>query len=103
MILGTLFNPFPDQSDLLVTQWLIRLLRRHYRIVIRRQNPFDDQAFVRFSRHDGLGGDRLFPLIQSQVSLSRELVETMTGKTSVRKDWPNIAVKVDFAIVGQNE
>ena len=98
MIFSPFFNPLLQHRFLFGTQRFIRSRGGHHHFGIGRNDAFHQRAFVRSTGNDCFQCDRRISLIQPQIRLPREFVESVTGKTLVRQNRANIAIKIDLCI-----
>ena len=102
LVRRSLADPFFQKMDLLGSQRLVRLRRRHHFVGIRRANPSNQFALFGLSRNDGSalvgGSEQPFAGIEPQVGLAFVAIGPVTEETVVRKDGADIAVKRDRSL-----
>ena len=85
-----LSNPPFQQLFLILTQWFVRLFRRHNLIRIDGPDTLQEQTVLRITGNDnriaGTITQDFLTQIQAQTSLAMSRVWTMTLKTMIRKD-----------------
>ena len=98
-ILGALFDPLIDESDLLGRKTLAALRRRHLLILIRRVNAQVDFAIVELPGHDAfhslLFGEGAFAGIQSAAGLARLRIEAVALEAILGEDRADLGIEID--------
>jgi hypothetical protein len=98
LILRTLIDPAFQEIDLVSRQFLVGAGGRHLQIGISGEDPVDQFAGSRFSRHDRdlarfRGLCRGLFQIESQPRLSLVFIRAVALKTIVRQDRPDVAIE----------
>ena len=101
LVFGTRRNPFVKQFFLTRRQHLFGGRRRHHFFGVLRHDPVDHTAFARLPGNDRFHGSCCIGAIQSQISLARGTVGTVTGKTVVCQDRPDIPVVDDRTVLSR--
>ena len=91
----TLEDPLSQCLLLRVGQGAMRVDRRHPLLRVLRENPVDEFALVRLAGNNHAFLPLSLARVQSQPSLARLRVLSMTVIAVLRQDGPHIAAEVD--------
>ena len=96
---GALLDPLAEQGDLVCREFAGRIRRWHMHVWIRRIDPAPQLALFEHARLDGLMPfdhvRRALGNVEAQAGFALVVVETVTGKTVLREDGPNILVEAN--------
>ena len=86
LVVRSLGNPSAQKREIGGTDRAVLLRRRHDLILVRGDEPFDELAFVRFARNDGLAGDGAGAVIKAELGFALLLVEPMAFEAMLCQD-----------------
>ena len=96
LILRALGDPTFENFFLLSGEFLVRIGRRHQLVFIGAEDPFDQIAFIRLARHEGVLLQSGLTHIEPQFRLAMAWVVAVAVETVVREDRPHITVELDL-------
>ena len=96
LILRALGDPALENFFLLIGELFVRIGRRHQLFFIGAEDPFDQIAFIRLARHEGVLLQSGLTHIEPQFRLAMFRVVAVTVETVVREDRPHITVELDL-------
>ena len=102
-----LFDPTAKQVPLPDCQFLAAVSGRHLVGRVCRHNPADEFTVADLRRNDccfarGQCGLRWFGFVEPQSHLPGPFIGAMTLKAVIGQNWPDVAIELDWTVIGGN-
>ena len=93
-------DPLLQDVSLFFRQLFVGRRRWHENVFVVRKKPGNHLAVIGLAWQESSRIDGCFAIVESQVGFARGFGWTVTEKAIVRKNWSDIAIEINFVVLG---